>query len=146
MMRGYTIDLRTDDDESVLATCPVMPEVATFGADDTSALHHAIGAVEEAIAARIFDWQAVPAPQFASKTERGFAPLAMQTLLKVELYRLVKKNGVTRAELQRRLGWHREQVDRLFRLDHASRLDQVEAAFKAAGAELDVSVKPLKAS
>jgi hypothetical protein len=27
----------------------------------------------------------------------------------------------------RRLGWNRESVDRLFRLDHASRLDQIEA-------------------
>jgi hypothetical protein len=27
----------------------------------------------------------------------------------------------------RRLGWNRESVDRLFRLDHASRLDQIKA-------------------
>jgi Ni,Fe-hydrogenase maturation factor len=44
------------------------------------------------------------------------------------------------AELTRLLGWHREQVDRLFRLDHASRSDQIEEAFAALNQQIDVSV------
>ena len=44
------------------------------------------------------------------------------------LYMICSRRGVSRAELARRLEWHREQVDRLFRLDHKSRLDQMEAA------------------
>ena len=143
MIRGYPIELTLDEDGSVLATCPVLPEVTTFGENESDALLHAVDAVEEAIAGRIADWQDVSAPQAPRKTDKGFAPLAMQTLLKVELYRLMKSNNITRAELQRRLGAHREQVDRLFRLDHASRLDQIEAAFNAAGAELDLTVRPL---
>ena len=146
MMRGFPIALQHDDDGSVLATCPPMPEVTTFGVNVGAALLHSIGAVEEAIAARIADWQDVPAPRQPTKADKGFAPLPMQTLLKVELYRYIKANAITRADLQRRLGVHREQVDRLFRLDHASRLDQIEAAIKAAGAELDVRVRSLKAS
>ena len=146
MMRGFPITLQNDEDGSVLATCPIMPEVTTFGDTEDAALLHSIGAVEEAIAARIADWQDVPAPRLPAKADKGFAPLSMQTLLKVELFRFVKANGITRADLQRRLGVHREQVDRLFRLDHASRLGQIEAAIKAAGAELDVRVRSLKAS
>ena len=34
----------------------------------------------------------------------------------------------------------REQVDRLFRLDHASRLDRIEAAFSALHRELDLHI------
>ena len=49
------------------------------------------------------------------------------------LYMICSRRGVSRAELARRLEWHREQVDRLFRLDHKSRLDQMEAAFVALG-------------
>ena len=49
------------------------------------------------------------------------------------LYMICSRRGVSRAELARRLEWHREQVDRLFRLDHKSRLDQMEAAFEALG-------------
>ena len=146
MMRGFPIALQHDDDGSVLATCPPMPEVTTFGVNVGAALLHSIGAVEEAIAARIADWQDVPAPRLPAKADKGFAPLPAQTLLKVELYRLMKANGISRAELQRRLGVHREQVDRLFRLDHSSRLDGIEAAINAVGAELDVRVTSRKAS
>jgi antitoxin HicB len=41
----------------------------------------------------------------------------------------------------RRLSWNRESVDRLFRLDHASRLDQIEAAFKALGKSVALEVE-----
>jgi hypothetical protein len=43
---------------------------------------------------------------------------------------------MTRADLMRALGRHREQVDRLFRLDHNSRLDAMDDAFKAVGVPL----------
>jgi antitoxin HicB len=36
--------------------------------------------------------------------------------------------------------WKRESVYRLFRLDHASRLEQLEAAFAALGQAVSVSV------
>ena len=62
------------------------------------------------------------------------------TVLKAELYRQLRETGITRAELSRRLGWKRESVDRLFRLDHFSRLEQLEAAFAALGRAVSVSV------
>jgi antitoxin HicB len=62
--------------------------------------------------------------------------------LKAQFYIVLHEAGVTRAEFQRRLGWHREQVDRLFRLDHASRRDQIEAAFKALAREIDIDIHP----
>jgi antitoxin HicB len=57
--------------------------------------------------------------------------LPLMTSLKASLCRALRESGITRAELMRHLGWNRESVDRLFRLDHASRLGQIEAAFKA---------------
>ena len=66
--------------------------------------------------------------------------LPLLTMLKVNLYIALQREGVSRAELGRRLGWHREQVDRLFRLEHASRLDQIEEAFRALDRNITVSV------
>ena len=60
--------------------------------------------------------------------------------LKSALYMISRQKGVTKAELARRLKWHREQVDRLFRLDHNSQLDQLEAAFDALGVPLRFDV------
>jgi ribosome-binding protein aMBF1 (putative translation factor) len=49
--------------------------------------------------------------------------------------------GISRAELARRLKWKRESVDRLFRLDHRSRLEQIEAALAVLGRKADIKVR-----
>jgi antitoxin HicB len=123
----------------VLATSPSLPEVTTFGEDDADALAHAIGAIEEALAARIADGEDIPAPR--ERLRGRSVALPLMTSLKVSLYRALRESGITRAELMRRLGWNRESVDRLFRLDHASRLDQIEAAFRALGKSVALEIE-----
>jgi len=137
MMLGYRIKIELDDNGTLLVTCPALPEVTTFGDEESAAMRHAVGAIEEAIAARMAGGEDVPEGH-----QRGphLARLPALTVLKVELYRQLREAGMTRAELARRLGWKRESVDRLFRLDHASRLRQLEAAFAALGQAVSVSV------
>jgi antitoxin HicB len=136
-MLGYRIKLQADDNGTLLVTCPALPEVTTFGEGEADAIQHAVGAIEEAIAARMADGEDVP-----EGNRRGphLVRLPALTVLKVELYRQLREAGITRAELARRLGWKRESVDRLFRLEHASRLEQLEAAFAALGQAVSVSV------
>jgi antitoxin HicB len=88
------------------------------------------GAIEEALAARIADGEDIPPPPEWSRGRSVALPL--MTSLN-SLYRMLRESGITRAELMRRLGWNRQSIDRLYRLDHASRLDQIKAAFKALG-------------
>ena len=137
MMLGYRIKIEPDDNGTLLVTCPALPEMTTFGDDEADAMRRAVGAIEEAIAARMADGEDVPEGH-----QRGprLVRLPALTVLKVELYRQLREAGMTRAELARRLGWKRESVDRLFRLDHASRLQQLEAAFAALGQAVSVSV------
>mgnify|MGYP001497239528 CR=1 FL=1 len=52
----------------------------------------------------------------------------------------MRREGVHKAELARRLHWHKPQVDRLFDFRHASRMDQLESAFLALGVRLNVEV------
>jgi antitoxin HicB len=136
-MLGYRIKLEPDDNGTLLVTCPALPEVTTFGDDEAGALRHAVGAIEEAIAARMAEGEDIPQGH-----QRGphLARLPALAVLKIELYRQLREAGITRAELGRRLGWKRESIDRLFRLDHASRLEQLEAAFAALGHAVSVSV------
>jgi antitoxin HicB len=136
-MLGYRIKLEPDDNGTFLVTCPSLPEVTTFGDSESDATQHAVGAIEEAIAARMASGEDVPAGHQRGPRLVRFPAL---TVLKVELYRQLRDAGITRAELARRLGWKRESVDRLFRLDHASRLEQIEAAFGALGQAVSVSV------
>jgi antitoxin HicB len=60
---------------------------------------------------------------------------------KAELYVAFRASGVRKAELARRLGIPKTTVDRLFDLDHHSRLDQLEAAFGVLGKRLHIEVQ-----
>ena len=107
--------------------------------DESAACRWGLLAIEEAIAARIKAGVDIPADTAAA--DRSAATRIVHTPLlvdlKVELYRAVRAAGVTRAELTRRLGWNRNSVDRLFDLNHASRLDQIEAAMAALGIQIE---------
>ncbi len=136
-MRPYHVDLTPDDNGTLLVTCPDLPEVTSFGTDREAALRHAVDAIEEALAARIAYKQPLP---LASGKGAIAVPLPALISAKIALYTLARDEKITRAELTRRLGWKREQVDRLFRLNHASRLDQIEAAFRVLNKRLDLRV------
>lgn len=136
-MLAYRIELTPDDNGALLVTCPALPEVTTFVEDADDAPIVACEAIEEALGARMARNEALP-PGDARDDEGVRLPLL--TELKAELYRACREQGVIRAELARRLEWNRESVDRLFRLDHASRLQQIEAAFRAIGLAVRVSL------
>jgi antitoxin HicB len=139
-MTPYPIELTQDDNGTLLITCPALPEVTTFADDPDEVDRRASDAIEEAIAARIADGREVPLPTATVKWKH-VVQLASQVGLKVNLYRALASEQITRAELGRRLQWKREQVDRLFRLDHATRLDQYDAAFTALGRHVTISAK-----
>lgn len=137
-MLEYRIELTPDDNDTFLVTCPQLPIVATFGETKEDARHHAVDAIETALASMIDDGEDIPAPDGSTGE---IVALPLLTALKVNLYWALRQSGITRAELARRLEWNRESVDRLFRLDHKSRLEQIEAAFSALGRIVDVEVR-----
>lgn len=132
----YEVVLKPDDNETWLVTAPEFPEVVTFGQSQEDACRNGRNAIEEAIAARISANEDIPAP-LADTTGRGwFIEIPALVVLKSALHMILRSKGWTRADLMRALGCQREHVDRLFRLDHNSRLDSLEAAFKALGEPL----------
>ena len=132
-MLTYPILLEKDDG-TLLATSPDFPELTTFGMDRDEALAPAVDALEEAIAARIHDGRKIPAPSQGPE----IAVLPTLTAIKVMLYQGMREQGVGKAELARRLGWHLPQVDRVLDIQHNSRMDQLDAAMAAIGRHLHV--------
>lgn len=132
-MLQYPVVLEADDD-SVLVTSPDFPELTTFGMDREEAIARAADALEEAIAARIHDGLDIPLPSKG----RDVAALPTLTTVKVMLYRGMREQGIGKAELARRLGWHLPQVDRVLDVQHNSRMDQMDAALGAIGRHLCV--------
>ena len=135
-MLSYPIVL-AEDDGTVMATSPDFPELTTFGDDTEEAMARAVDALEEAIAARIHDRADIP----SSSCGNPRAALPTLTAIKVILYQGMRDQGIGKAELARRLGWHLPQVDRVLDVQHNSRLDRMDAALGALGRTLEVGVK-----
>ena len=121
-------------------TVPAFPEIATDGADQEIACRNALSAIEEAIAARIATQDDVPLPNDDIAGTPRMVQLSVLSYLKLSLYLNCRDQKVSRAELMRRLDWKRESVDRLFRLDHHSKLSQIEEAFAAIGVPIGIDV------
>ncbi|MGZ8158664.1 MAG: type II toxin-antitoxin system HicB family antitoxin [Methylobacter sp.] len=128
----------TPDDGTVLVTFPDVPEAITFGANEDEALHHAVDALETALSFYVDARKPLPEPSVHPDLPT-VRPSALEGI-KLAVYREMLAQGVRKAELARRLGWKAPQVDRLFDLGHASRLDQLEAAAKALGRHIDVTL------
>ena len=133
-MLAYPITLEHDDG-TLLVTSLDFPELTTFGDDREEAVARAVDALEEAIAARIHDRKEIPSPS----SGETYAVLPTLTSVKVMLYQGMMEQGIGKAELARRLGWHLPQVDRVLDVQHRSRLDQMDAALEAIGRRLHVT-------
>ena len=120
--------------DAVVATCPDFPEVTIDCTGRQDALARASDILEAAIAVRIAQRDDVPEPSAG----RHRVVLPTQIAIKVRLYQAARKDGISKRELGRRLKWHGPQVDRLFNVKHASRLDQLDAAFRALGLRLGI--------
>jgi antitoxin HicB len=137
-MFDYPVIL-TPDDGTVLVTLPDVPEAITFGADTDEALMYAVDALESALSFYVDDRKPLPVPSKPKRGQKTVRPSALECA-KLGVYQAMTEQGIRKSELARRLGWHMPQVDRLFDLKHASRLDQIEAAARALGRQVEVSV------
>jgi len=60
---------------------------------------------------------------------------------KIQIYEAMRAGRIQKAELARRMGIPRQQIERLLDLQHSSRLEQIEAAFRALNKRLVVSTE-----
>jgi len=134
----YPIVLTPDDNGSLLVTCPDLPEVTSFGADETDALRHAADAVEEALAARMAHREPIPDPSPAHGLP--VVELPPLTAAKIALYKAARERGISKAALGRSLDLHGPQVDRLFNLRHSSKIEQIDRALRVMGKRLEIVV------
>ncbi len=109
----------------------------TYGATRQEALTQAADLLETIVANCLAEGWDVPSP--SSAKGRPLIPLEPLVAAKVELYRAMRAAGITKAELARRMEIAPQQVQRLFDTNHASRLDQLAAAFAALGRRLVIT-------
>jgi antitoxin HicB len=129
----------TPDGGTFLVTFADVPEAISFGVSEDEALPHAVDALESGLSFYVGDRRALPVPSVPSPGQPTVRPSALECA-KLGVYQAMIEQGVRKAELARRLGWHMPKVDRLFDLRDASRFDQIEAAARALGKTIQIKV------
>ena len=137
-MLDYPVTL-TPDGDTVLVTFADVPEALTSGADEDEALLQAVDALETALSFYVDARKPLPAASKPGRGQRTVRPSALEGA-KLGIYQAMTDQGVKKAELARRLGWHMPQVDRLLNIRHASRIEHVEAAARVLGKRLEMSI------
>jgi antitoxin HicB len=138
-MLQYPVILERDTNHTILVSFPDVPEAHTFGEDEEEALMQAVDALETALSIYVDDRRDIPKPS-PVKRRGKVVVLPALTEAKLALYETMRKSRVGKAELARRLNCHLPQVDRLLDLNHSSRLDQLEAAFRVLGRRLSIEI------
>jgi len=137
-MFDYPVTL-TPDDGTVMVTFADVPEAITFGADEDEAMLNAVDALETGLSFYVDARKSLPAVSLPLAGQKTVRPSALECA-KLGVYQAMTEQGIKKSELARRLGWHMPQVDRLFDLRHASKLDQIEAAATVLGRHIEVRV------
>lgn len=138
-MFDYPVTLKQDGD-TVLVTFVDVPEAITFGADEQEALLQAIDALETGLSFYVESRQALPEPSKPKRGQKTVCPSVLEGA-KLGVYKAMMDQGIRKADLARRLGWHMPQVDRLFDLRHASKFEQIQTAASALGKRLVLSME-----
>jgi antitoxin HicB len=126
--------------KAINVTFPDLPEAITCGYSEEEAMEYAVDALET-ILSEYIKRRHIPKPGKARGKGMRLVALPALSEAKVRLYEAMRSQGVRKADLARRVGWHKSQMDRLLDLTHASRLDQIETALKGLHLRLAVQVE-----
>jgi antitoxin HicB len=129
----------TKDGRNLLVTFKDVPEAITFGKTESDALSKAVDALETGLSFYVDARKPLPKPSKAKRGQKLVSPSALESA-KLGVYQAMMNQGIKKAELARRLGWHMPQIDRLFDLKHSSKFDQIEAAATVLGCHIEITI------
>ncbi len=135
----YPVSLTPDDNGSLLVGFPDIPEANSVGDDEQEALLNAQEALEAALEIYFDEKRLIPMPSKVKKAQQAITLPALVTA-KVLLMNEMLGQKVRKAELARRLNVHMPQVDRLFDLQHSTKLEFIEAAYHNLGKQINISI------
>jgi antitoxin HicB len=132
---------KATDGVGFVVTFPDFQWGITQGDTEEEAREMAVDALLLMIGEHIRKGEPLPRPSRPrGKKYRSIELPAMESA-KMELYNAFRAAGITKAELARRVGIPKTTVDRLFDFRNHTRLDQLEAAFRALGKHVSIEVR-----
>jgi antitoxin HicB len=140
MLQRYPVILTKDENGTLIAQFPDLPEAMTVGADETNALDWAQDALVVALTGYIEERRDIPPP---SKPKKGHETMHLppQIAMKLSIYQGMRDQGITQATLGECIGVDGRQVRRILDLDHNTSLSQLVRALKCLGKELVIDIR-----
>jgi antitoxin HicB len=136
----YPLDLRPDQNGTIIAQAIDIPGALTLGNDEADAVEQAADALITLFAYLMAEGEPIPQPS-SPQRDQPYAVLPPTVAAKLAIYEAMRHQGLSQAALAERLGCDPRQVRRLLDLDHASTLAQLERALAALGKRLVLEVK-----
>ena len=141
MAHNYTYPaiITPDEGGAFLVEFPDLPEAITFGHSLAKAIEMAEDCLDEAIAGRIADKEAIPSP---SPLGRGqyLIPVPTRMALKAALYQALAESGLTGTDAARKAGLRDTQIRRLLDPRHNSDVSALQDVLSTLGKSVQVRV------
>lgn len=120
-------------------TFPDIPEALTQGDTREEALSAALDALVTAFEFYFEDNEQIPLPSVVNAGD-DFVEVPLSVASKVLLLNAFLESRLTQQELAKRIGKPKQEITRLFDLNHATKIDAVQSAAKALGRELTLNI------
>lgn len=138
-MLAYPADMSKDDD-GISVRVPDIPGTNTAGDTEDEAREMAVDAITIMLDGIIRERKEIPAPS-PPTVDQVLIALPSIIEAKVMLYRAMREQGVSKAEMNRRMNAPTTTADRLLDLYHGSKMDVLDRAFEALGTHMDISLR-----
>lgn len=134
----YPAQFTPDTNGTLLVTFRDVPEAVGVGETLEIAHQSALDGLQTAFGIYMDERRPIPAPSPLQEVEYAiYLPVSVQA--KMALYHEMLSQGVSKAQLARRLNVNQKQIDRLWDLAHSSKLEAIEKAFDKLGKRLSVA-------
>jgi antitoxin HicB len=136
----YAVLLTPAEEGGYVVTCRDLPELVTQGESVEDALEQASDAMDEVFAAYLTEGLDFPDPTKARRRERMVAP-PPETVAKAALYVAMRRAGISKVQLAKRLGVDEKEVRRLLDPHYGSKLPRIAKAISVLGQRLVIGVE-----
>lgn len=137
---NYPVYVKPDGDEYFEITCRDLPELNAIAYSKEDIEQQAQDALETTFMLYMTDRKTIP---LASKKQDGeiLVNLPLRYDFKIALYNEALKQGITKAEMARRINATQKQIDRIWSVDHPTKLETLEEVFKALNKSVSLNIK-----
>jgi antitoxin HicB len=136
----YAVLLSPADEGGYVVTCRDLPELITQGESVEEAMEQASDAMDEVFATYLTEGLDFPEPSKARRREQMVAP-PPETVAKAALYVAMRRAGISKVQLAKRLGVDEKEVRRLLDPHYGSKLPRIAKAISVLGQRLVIGVE-----